>query len=403
MIAERLQKERSYMGRIIIFTGKGGVGKTSVAAAHGKAAAGMGKKTLIVSTDMAHNLSDLFERPLGKEETMIQKDLYALELDPEYIMENDFSDMMRAFDNLLTGKKEKDAEAPVIFPGMEELFSLLKIQEIYERGEYDLIIVDCAPTGETLSLLKFPELLSWYMEKFFPVGKLGMRLLAPVSRQLFKVQLPDRAAMNDIEKLYARLLDLQELLKNKEISSVRLVTVPEKMIVEETKRNYMYMSLYNFNVDGVYINRILPEAIGNGFFEEWLAIQKEYITRIEEIFGNIPVSRIPWYDTDICGMDTLDRICQDALHAEDLFEVKQITPNETYEKNEKGYLLRIFLPGAAKEEVNMHQTGTDIILKIGNFKRNIPIPGILRTYGVTSAKMEEGLLAVQFEKEVQEG
>ncbi|MGB4657553.1 MAG: ArsA family ATPase, partial [Mobilitalea sp.] len=382
------------MGRIIIFTGKGGVGKTTVAAAHARKAAAEGIKTLIVSTDMAHNLADLFEISLGKEEIEVADRLFALEIDPNYVMEHDFADMMNSFSRMFLELKDKESSAQelIMFPGIEELFSLLKIQEIYETNRYDLIIVDCAPTGETLSLLKIPELLSWYMEKFFPVGRVAVRLLAPASKQFFKVELPDKEAMNDIERLYIKLFGLQGLIKNKEISSVRLVTIPEKMVVEETKRNYMYMSLYNFNVDGVYINRILPTDVNNEFFDEWLMIQERYIKEIEDIFGNIPIYKIPWYDMDVNGLMALDQICNDALDYNDLFEVKQIVQNEIYEKTKDGYNLKVFLPCITKEELLIHQSGTDVIIKIGNFKRNIPIPGALRSYAIASAKMEEQTL-----------
>lgn len=256
------------MGRIIIFTGKGGVGKTSVAAAHARKASLKGLKTLLVSVDMAHNLEDLFECSIGRVITPLADNLFGLEIDPDYEMKHNFSHLMKAIEKMIPAgsDKQEDLENMTMLPGIEELFALLRIQQIYEYGEYDVIIVDCAPTGETLALLKFPELFAWYMEKLFPVGKLAMRLLHPVSQKLFKIELPDGKAMNDIERLYLKLLQLQELFKNREVTSVRIVTVPEKMVVEETKRNYMYLSLYNYNVDGVFINRILPAELNQPFF-----------------------------------------------------------------------------------------------------------------------------------------
>ena len=244
------------MGRIIIFTGKGGVGKTSVAAAHAVKAAKSGLKTLIVSTDMAHNLGDIFMQEIKEEPVEILNNLHGLEIDPNYEMNRYYGNISGAFKNMLTFKNEKDNEVLediVVFPGIEELFSLLKIREFYDQNIYDLIIVDCAPTGETLSLLKFPELLSWFMEKLFPVGKVALKVLRPISKLVFKLDMPNKQAMNDIEKLYVKLGSLQSLLKDREVCSIRLVTIPEKMGVEETKRNYMYLNLYNFNVDGLYI------------------------------------------------------------------------------------------------------------------------------------------------------
>ena len=282
--------------RILIFTGKGGVGKSSVAAAHALKSASQGKNTLLVSTDMAHNLGDIFEVRLGRDIKNIRKNLDLYEIDPQYVMENDFEDIMKYISDLLSQKDMVGLEDIGMLPGMEELFSLLRISELHKSGEYDRIIVDCAPTGETLSLLKFPELLSWYMEKLFPIGKVGVRVLSPVSKQLFKIEMPNKQAMNDIEKMFMKLLELEELLKNREITGIRIVTTPEKMVVEETKRNYMYMNLYDFNVDGLYINRILPQDIGNDFFDEWLNVQKKYIEEINDTFAALPIYRIPWYE-----------------------------------------------------------------------------------------------------------
>lgn len=389
------------MGRIIIFTGKGGVGKTSVAAAHARKSGLLGKKTLLVSADMAHNLSDLFELTIGKEETYIAENLYGLELDPAYEMEHNFSFMMKAINNLMPSPKTgfdsgEDLEDLVMFPGMEELFSLMRIKQIYESNKYEVIIVDCAPTGETLALLKFPELLSWYMEKLFPIGKVAMKVLRPVSKKLFKLDLPDGKAMNDIEKLYLMLASLQTLIKNKDITSIRLVAIPEKMVVEETKRSYMYLNLYNYNVDGLFINRILPSDMDADYFNLWLLLQAGYIEELEYIFGEIPIHHIKWYDTDINGLAGINQMTEEILKDDTILEVKIIKPNEIFEKNQEGYLLTVNLPCVSKEALTVHESGNDVILRIGNYKRNIPIPNILRKYYVGSAKLSEQVLKVQF-------
>jgi arsenite-transporting ATPase len=207
-----------------------------------------------------------------------------------------------------------------MIPGMEELFSLMKIAEIYRSAKYERMIVDCAPTGETLSLLKFPELLAWYMEKLFPIGKVGVRILAPFSKKLFSVEMPNKEAMNEIEKMFLKLMELQELLKDREITSVRIVTTPEKMVIEETKRNYMYMNLYNFNVDGLYINRILPKDIGNDFFDRWIQLQKGYIEELKESFAALPIYEIPWYDEELKGEENIRRIVKDVLKSDEVFD-----------------------------------------------------------------------------------
>lgn len=385
-------------GRIIIFTGKGGVGKTSVAAAHARKASLNGLKTLLVSTDMAHNLGDLFEVRLSKEPLSVTDKLDLLELDPIYEMEENYGHIMKAIMNLFpdTGGKKQAMEDIVIFPGIEELFCLLKIQDIYESGSYDVIIVDCAPTGETLSLLKMPELMSWYMEKFLPIEKVAIKILRPVTKRLFKLELPNTKAMNDIEKVYYRLCTLQKLLKNRNISSIRLVTIPEKMVVEETKRNYMYMNLYNFNVDGVFINRILPEEADNSFFIEWQEIQKKYINELINVFYEIPIYRIKWYGIDLNGINALDSIIEDSLSDDKLFDIHIKDEDEVYEQIENGYLLRLYLPGTDKDELLVHVSGTDLIIKIGNFKRSIPLPNVVKKLNVR-AKMDGSYVNIYFE------
>lgn len=384
------------MSRIMIFTGKGGVGKTSMSASHALLSANEGVKTLIVSTDMAHNLCDIFETTITKEVTPITENLDALEIDPDYMMTHEYEDMYRAFGNMIqsSGMPLGTLEQLSLFPGMDELFSLLKIMDVYKSGVYERIIVDCAPTGETLTLLKFPELLSWYMEKFFPVGKVAMRVLSPLSKVMFKVQLPDKHAMSDIEKLFVRLIDLQELLKDKSVTSVRLVAMPEKMVVEETKRNYMYMNLYDFNVDGVYINRILPKDIENPFFDEWLDIQNHYVEELEAIFTEVPLYPIPWFDSELSGLSGINKIASEALAEWDVFELKQIHKGLSYEKTDGGYLLKLYLPTIDASNLDMHESKTDIIMKIGNFKRNIPKPNALRNHTISTAKFLEDHLLI---------
>lgn len=391
------------MSRIIIFTGKGGVGKTSAASAHAVKASEKGMKTLIVSTDMAHNLSDIFMFSVKNEPVEVIKNLWALEIDPNHEMENYYGSIKESIKKMITFKDEEKEEAfenIVVFPGMEELFSLLKINELYKEGTYDLIIVDCAPTGETLSLLKFPELLSWYMEKMFPIGKVALKVLRPISKAVYKIDMPDEKAMNDIEKLYVKLLELQKLLKDREICSIRLVTIPEKMIVEETKRNYMYLSLYNFNVDGVYINRLIPEDINNDFFDNWKVLQKKYTDEIYSIFYNIPVYRIKWYEIDVNGIEGLRRIAEDSLSDDNIFNVLKTTKNETFEKTDAGYRLDVFVPFTAKDEFDLYESSDEIIIRIGNFKRNIPVPNVIKKYSIGKAKLNEGYLSIYFEEKV---
>lgn len=389
-------------GRIIIFTGKGGVGKTSVASAHAVKASDEGLKTILISTDMAHNLSDLFMTPVGQTPKVIKENLTALEINPEYEMNHEFGNLMRALYEMLPAEIGNIQEL-IMIPGVEELFSLLKVKKIYESGEYDLIIVDCAPTGETLSLLKFPELLSWYMEKFFPLGKMAMKVMHPISKPLFNLQLPDGKAMDDIENLYLQLNDLNLLLKDRTVSSVRIVALPERMVVEETKRNYMYLNLYQFQSDGLFINRVLPEGADAAFFNDWHELQRKYTGELENAFTGVDICKIPWYDTDLNGIDALRRLYKDAFDLPDLFEVRRTVNNEKYEKTEDGYRMELFLPFCDKKDIDLSEGDNELIVKIGNFRRDIMLPSVMRKHHVCGAKMNDSVLSINFTEDKDNG
>lgn len=381
------------MSRIYIFTGKGGVGKTSIAAAHAKKSAGLGKKTLLLSTDMAHNLGDIFEVKCGRDIMTVSENLDILEMDPSYTMEHEYKNIADCLTRMLPAGMDQTMSDFGILPGTEELFSLLKISDLYKEGVYENIMVDCAPTGETLSLLKFPELLSWYMEKLFPIGKLTVHVLAPVTKTVMKVELPNRKAMNEIEQLYLQLFDLQTLLKDREVTSIRLVCVPEKMVVEETKRNYMYMNLFGFYVDSIFVNRVLPQEIDNPFFTTWKEIQKKYMEEITESFSQLRMTVIPWVDEEIKGKKAVERIAGSYL-PDDIFHLQECEQREVYQKTEDGYLLQIFLPNVDKSKLELFETDNTVVIRIGNLKRNILLPDSLREYSIGKAKFEGDTLQI---------
>lgn len=384
--------------RILIFTGKGGVGKTSIAAAHAVKAAKEGVNTLLVSTDMAHNLSDLFQTSLGKTPKKVMDRLTVYEINANYVLEHDFGNLTQCLTKMLPASQELSAEEMGIMPGTEELFALLKISQLYETKEYDLIVVDCAPTGETLSMLKMPELLSWYMEKLFPIGKMAMRVLAPISKKAFQVELPNKKAMNDIESLYRKLLELQQLFKDQEVTSIRIVTVPEKMILEETKRNYMYMNLFHYNVDGIYVNRVLPKDMENPFFEQWIEIQQTYLQELKESIHGLPMWELPWFEEEVDQVEGISRMAEEYLTDPKLFTIQQVHTKEQFEKDGDAYLLRVSIPGVKKESMELYQTNSDVVIRVNNVKRNITLPDVLRKYEITKADMEEENLVIRFEK-----
>lgn len=396
------------MQRIIIFTGKGGVGKSSVAVAHAFLSAEENKKTLIISADMAHNLGDIFQTSIGHKVTKISENLDAIELDPNILRHEMFPKIKNAMSDLSGnyGFILNNINDNFSIPGFSNLFSLLKIKEFYDSQKYERIFVDCAPTGETLALLKLPELLTWYMEKFFPVGKMMIRVLSPISKIKYGVTLPDKETVNTIEKIHKKLLGLQELLKNKEICSTRLVCIPEKMIVEETKRNFMYLNLYNYQTDMIFINRVIDNKIENSFMEKWKNIQSKYIKELEEVFTGIPIVKIPLYPKEILGISAVKILCETIKKSsENLFDTKVNVEHEEYIKCEDGYILKIYLPQAKEENIKVFVHNTDLNIKLNNFNRCIPLPNVLRGSEITYKKFEEGTLSVHFkvlEKRVEE-
>lgn len=387
------------MSRIYIITGKGGVGKTSLAAAHAVRSAREGHNTLLVSADMAHNLGDIFQTKAGGYVQKIAPSLSVLELDPYMLMREEYPNINKTIANLsgTVGAAIDSIGETYMIPGLENLFSLLKIRDLYLSGTYDRIIVDCAPTGETLSLLKLPELLSWYVEKFSPVGRTMTRVLTPVAKLRYRMELPDKAAMDEFGQLYTKLVKLQDLLKNPESSRVRLVCIPERMVVEETRRSYMYLNLYHYPVDGVFINRILPDHTGSSFMEKWQKIQKGYLEELESVFTELPITRIPWFPAEIRGMEAVERLSRDALSEENLFDRPVRTDNEIYAPIEGGYSLTIRVPGASQADVEVFMREMDVDIRIRNFMRSIPLPGVLRGAKMISAVVENDALTICFE------
>ncbi len=389
------------MGRIIIFTGKGGVGKTCMSAAHALSSAKEGRDTLLVSTDMAHSIGRVLDRPIGESIVKVGEHFDALEINADKVMRTEFADLTSAIGDLFapSGMHTEYPEDIEDVLGLQDLFSLLKIEELYNEGKYERIIVDCAPTGETLTLLKLPELLSWYIDRLLPVGKAALRLLAPVSERVFDVKLPDENAVESFEELIDRLKSLEELIRDSQTTTLRLVCTPEKMVVEETKRNYMYLNLYGFQVDGLYINRVLPHNTGSSFMEGWARLQHGYLWELEQTFTDIPITLVPWYPEEVCGIDALERVCVENLKDEDLFEVRSHQQGESYNVTDEGYLLSIPVMAAALDHPNICLNGSDLYITVNGFVRCIPLPDTLRHCEVDSVRTDESGIQILFRKE----
>ena len=396
------------MTKIRIFTGKGGVGKTSVAAACAWNAAAKGEHVLLASTDAAHSVGDVLDRRIGPDVVRVAERLDAVELDADRIMEGEYGNLVRSVTTMAEGmERRRDGDggqgvdeghdALPSLPGFDGLFSLLKLLDFAESGAWDTIVVDCAPTGETLALLKFPELFGWYVEKWRPLGKVAVRVLSPLSRTVLKVELPDKHAMSDIERLYERLVALQVLLKDPERTSVRIVALPEKMVVEETKRNYLYLNLFGYRVDGLVVNRVLPPEAQEGFFTEWADVQRRCMDELATVFAGVPTARIPWYGTDICGLPGVEQLASE-LPGEDVFAAAPPVEHERYERIDDGWTLELALPLVEKDALELFQAGSDLVVRVGATCRCMPLPNVLAGFDVAAARLDEGVLRVTFAK-----
>ncbi len=384
--------------RIILYTGKGGVGKTSVAAATACKIAGGGKKVLVVSTDMAHSLSDSFDIRLSNEPTEISSNLYGMEIDSVLENEKSWGNIKGYIEKLMVLKSEKtiESEELLVFPGFDELMSLLRIKDIYDEGLYDVLIVDCAPTGETMSLLKFPDLFKWWMEKLFPIKRKGARIVRPIVQATVKIPVPSDETFDDIERLYAKIDQLHQLMQNKDAVSIRIVTTPEKIVIKEAKRSFSYLHLFDYNVDAVIVNRIFSKASLDGYFEKWANVQKESLKDIAESFKGIPVFKLELLSHELRKYETLRNIGEklygesdpvDILFSEKIFEV---------EKEENGYTLSVNMPFVDKKELKLSQKGAEITISVKNERRCLVLPTKLQSLEINGAKYSDGRLKIHF-------
>lgn len=384
--------------RIILYTGKGGVGKTSVAAATACKIAKTGKKVLIMSTDQAHSLSDSFDIKLSNIPVEIAANLEALEIDAVLENEKLWGNIKEYIEKLMLAKSSTSIEGEelLVFPGFEDLVSLLKIKDIHDEGKYDVLIVDCAPTGETMSILKFPELFKWWMDKFYPLKRKSAKLAKPIIEATMRIPIPEDKTFDDIEKLYQKIDDLHKLLLEKDKVSIRIVTTPEKIVVREAKRSFSYLHLFDYNVDAVIINKIISEEGGKGYFEKWLRIQKDSISDIIESFSPVPVFSVELMNKEIRTYSTLlqvgERIYknsspEDILFTDKIFEIKKIS--------EKCYEFIINMPFVDKRELSVLQKGDELAISVKNEKRSFVLPRKLHSKEVEKASYTDGKLVIR--------
>lgn len=388
--------------RVILMTGKGGVGKTSVAAATGLRCAELGYRTLVLSTDPAHSLADSFDLELGHEPRQVRSNLWGAELDALMELEGNWGAVKRYITQVLQarGLEGVEAEELAILPGMDEIFSLVRMKRHYDEGEFDVLIIDSAPTGTALRLLSLPEVAGWYMRRFYKPLQAVSAALRPLVEPLFRpiagFSLPNKEVMDAPYEFYEQIEALEKVLTDNIQTSVRLVTNPEKMVIKESLRAHAYLSLYNVSTDLVIANRILPDSVSDPFFKKWKENQQQYRQEIHDNFHPLPVKEVPLYSEELCGLAALDRLKETLYAGEDPAQVyyKETTLRVVQEQNQ--YSLEVYLPGIPKNQVELSKTGDELNIRIGNHRRNLVLPQALAALQPAGARMEEDYLKIRF-------
>jgi len=384
--------------KIFLYTGKGGVGKTSIAAATAVRSAKDGYKTLVVSTDAAHSLGDSLDMKLGPEPVEIEKNLWAQEIDSIHEVEKGWGQVQKYLTTLFTAKTVKDitTEELTVFPGMEELLSLLRILKYYKENAFDVIIIDCAPTGETLALLSFPEMLRWWMDKLFPLKRKAVRVLKPVVEPIVGIPMPSDDVMGEIENIYNQLDEMKKILSDRDVTSIRIVVNPEKMVIKEAQRSFTYLNIYDFNVDAVVVNRVIPDNVRDDYFKVWKDIQKRYREMIISSFSPLPIYYAPLFEQEIVGLDMLRRMGNEIFKAENPVEIKYSRRTQEISKEGDEYIFSIYMPFTNKKDLSLNQKGDEVIVKAGNVKRSITLPRTLLNLSIKGARFDDETLKIRF-------
>jgi len=386
--------------RVILFTGKGGVGKTSVAAATALRSAELGYRTIILSTDVAHSLSDSFDVPLGNEPRLIAPNLWGQETELSQTLETQWGSIQRYLSALLAwrGIDEMVAEEIAILPGMEELANLLYIVRYQDAGQYDVIVLDCAPTGETLRLLSFPEVMHWWMTRMFPIGRKVAGVVYPLARALVDMPLPDSEVFASIEELYSELDKIRILLTDAEKTSVRLVVNPEKMVIKEAQRTFTYLNLYGYATDLIVCNRLFPEEVKDHYLQAWKDNQQKHHRLISECFAPLPISDVPLMEQEVVGIPMLKAMAEAVYGGDDPTTIFFQGQAQDIQKEDKHYILTLAVPFSNKEKISLMQSGDELAIQVANFRRNVILPHVLRGLAVSEAKLEEGKLRIKFHR-----
>ena len=386
--------------RIVLVTGKGGVGKTTIAAATALASADAGHRTLVTSTDPAHSLSDAIGIDLGSSPSPIVAGLMGQQIDTQEQLDKYWGSIRQQLLDVLDwgGATGIEAEEFLVFPGMDELFALLEVNRHARSGEFDVIVVDCAPTAETLRLLSLPEVLSWYFEKVMPTERRIMKAARPLLSRLTDLPIPEDEVFSAAQSVFEAVEGVKELMSTPDVTSARLVVNPEKMVIDEARRTYSYLGLFGYGVDGVVVNRILPDEVSDPYFERWRSIQKGHLDAIDDAFADVPRLRLRLFDDEMVGVDRL-RFLADELYrdSDPIFDFKAKSPFRIIEQDGR-VVMELDIPLVEKSELEIHRHGYELYIRVGPHQRSFILPDALHRREVDRARLENGVLSVEFVK-----
>jgi arsenite-transporting ATPase len=384
--------------RVILYTGKGGVGKTTVAAATAVRCAELGQRTLVVSTDAAHSLADSLDVSVGEKPTEVAPNLWAQEVNALHELEAHWDRIHLYLTTLFASQGVDDivAEEMASPPGMEEVASLMQIKHHKESGNFDTLIVDCAPTGETLQLLAFPDVARWYLQKLFPVSRAVMKVARPVVQPFVSIPLPQDDIFGHIRKLLLDLEGMKKILGDPKTCTVRLVLNLEKMVLKEAQRAFTYLSLYDYLTDLVVVNRVLPPEVTDRYFASWRRVQERYNESVESLFDPIPIRRSKLFDHEIVGIDRLKELADAVFGADDPAATFYHAVPQRLRKVGTHYELMLQLPFVTKGDVDVTYREGELFVTVGPYKREISLPRVLNGKKVSRARLEEGLLHLTF-------
>ncbi|WP_320672635.1 ArsA family ATPase [Patulibacter defluvii] len=381
--------------RIVLYTGKGGVGKTSVAAATARRIAAAGQRVLVVSTDPAHSLADVLGTPIGPEPTALGDGLDGLQVDAHAELTRHWS-AVRAWAGrtlVARGVDRVSAEELTVPPGMEELLALLRLVELRDAGDHDVLVVDCAPTGETLRLLSFPDIARWWLDRIMPRQEQLLGAARPIAKAVLDVTIPDSEVLDEIGRLMQNLLRMRELVVDHDAVSVRLVTTADRIVIDEARRTYTYLSLYGIATDAIVVNRLFPDDVG-AYFARWRDQQQRHLEEIHAAFAPLPVLDAPYFDAEVVGAAALDRL-GDALYAEvDPAAMLHHGAARELEVDGDEARLRIAVPLADRDEVAVRRAGDELIVEVAGRRRTVLLPAAIAHYRPSGAALRDGTLEV---------